>query len=180
MSGKSVSHTIDLEVPDSYLGNLLDFIYQKYLLPQKKRFANVQRGRSENDFYLTFATLDDAGKQVLQVEIKAGRPIRLDITPLGEGTKEEAITQVRQDITIAVELFEEKARESTLFFAWREGQEIVPETSGKEKKSLNHLFLETQVLLFIIFIAIGLFLFPSSLSSFFSQTSSSREPQTGA
>ena len=68
---------------------------------------------------------------------------------------EEEVTQVRQDVVIAVEWFEEKVNETTLFFAWREGEEILPEQAyGKEKKSLNRLFLETQILFFVVFIAL--------------------------
>jgi len=160
MSGKAVSYSIDLEIPESYLNNLFDFIYQKYLFPQEKRFANISRNRVEDHSSLTFVTLDDVGKQRLQVEVKGGNPIELRIDPLTEAVTEEETTQIRQDIVITVELFEERVRGSTLFFAWREGEEIVPEeVSGKEKKSLNRLLLETQVFMFIIFIALGLFLF---------------------
>jgi heat shock protein HtpX len=77
-----------------------------------------------------------------------------------ETVTEEEVTQVRQDVVIAVELFEEKVNETTLFFAWREGDEIVPEQKfGNERKSLNRLFLETQILLFSLFIGLSLVLF---------------------
>jgi heat shock protein HtpX len=80
--------------------------------------------------------------------------------PMVETVTEEEVTQVRQDVVIAVELFEEKVNETTLFFAWREGDEIVPEQKfGNERKSLNRLFLETQILLFSLFIGLSLVLF---------------------
>jgi len=161
MSDRSVSYTIDLEIPESYVGNLLDFIYKKYLLPQTQRFVNIARTTIDGYPTLSFTTLDELGKHSLKATIIGSKPIKIDIKPLSIAVSEEAVTQVRQDILIAVELFEEKTRESTLFFAWREGEEIVPEeVSGKEKKSINSLLLETQVFLFIIFIAFGLFLFP--------------------
>jgi heat shock protein HtpX len=161
MSSKSVSYSVDLEIPESYIGNLLDFIYQKYLLPQEKRFANVSRTTAGAYSSLGFVTLDDVGMRRLQVDVKGSKPIEVNIEPLTETVTEEEITQIRQDMVITVELFEEKVRDSTLFFAWREGEEIVPEeVSGKEKKSLNRLLLETQVFLFVIFITLGLLLFP--------------------
>jgi heat shock protein HtpX len=59
-----------------------------------------------------------------------------------------------------VELFEERVRQNTLYFAWREGEEIVPEEFHKgEKKSINRLFIETQILLFVTFIVVGVVLF---------------------
>ena len=69
------------------------------------------------------------------------------------------IAEARQDVLIATELFEEKARKLTWYFAWREGEEIVPEKVKLHEKSFNRLFLETQVLLTFVFIALGLGLF---------------------
>lgn len=161
MSNKSVSYSIDLEIPESYAGNLLDFIYRKYLLQQPQRFVDISRAGADGNSSLVFSVLDQSGKRSLQVEIVASKPIEVNIKAVSETAREEAMTQIRQDVLISVELFEEKVRKSTLFFAWREGERIVPEqVSGKEKKSINRLFLETQVLLFIIFITIGFFLFP--------------------
>ncbi len=109
---------------------------------------------------LSFVVLDGSGKRSVEVRVKGSKPLQLSITPVGENVGEEAADQVRQDILITAEMFEEKVRESTLFFAWREGEEIVPEKSfGKGNKSLNRIFLETQVLLAIIFITLGIFLF---------------------
>ena len=72
----------------------------------------------------------------------------------------EFVEEVKQDLVIAVQFFEEKIRQSTLYFAWREGEEVLPEKlHGKEKKTLNRLLLETQIFLFIIFITASIFLF---------------------
>ena len=140
--------------------NLLDFVYQKYLVPQKARFADVVRTTVPGRASLSFVVLDEAGHRRLSAEIVGGKPIKVGIEPLSEAVTQSEMDQVRQDVVIAVELFEEKVRESTLFFAWREGEEIVPEkVSGAEKKSLNRLFLETQILLFALFIVLGVFLF---------------------
>jgi heat shock protein HtpX len=159
MHSKSLSYTIEVEVPPNYLRSLLNFVYQKYIIHQKERFANVSRKVVDGNFSLVFTVLD-SGKQTLNVEIVAGEPIKVEITPLDETVPEAKITEVKQDIIIAVELFEERVRETTLYFAWREGEEIVPEElHGKEKKPLNRLFLETQILLFVVFISLGMFLF---------------------
>jgi len=160
MSNKTVSYTIETEVPLNYLGNLLDFIYRKYLLPREQRFANVSRAIVNGDPSLTFTVLDSTGKKNLNVEITGSKPIKVKIIPLDETVSEERINEVKQDVIIAVELFEEKVRKSTLYFAWREGEETVPEElHGKEKKPINRMFLETQIFLFVVFIGLGMFLF---------------------
>jgi heat shock protein HtpX len=154
------SYPIENEIPSKYMKSLLHFIYQKYVFPNGKQFANVAREITDVESVLSFNTLDSTGKQDLKVEIIGGQPIRLEISPLDENVPEARVNKVKQDIVIAVELFEERIRQSTLYFAWREGEEIVPEkTSGREKKSINRLFLETQILLFVTFIIIGVFLF---------------------
>jgi heat shock protein HtpX len=160
MSDKTVSYTIETEVPPNYLGNLLDFIYRKHALPLGQRLANVSRGIVDSDPSLTFTVLDSTEKQSLSVEIRGSKPLKVKVIPLDEMVPEERINNVKQNIIIAVELFEEKIRKSILYFAWREGEEIVPEElHGKEKKAINRLFLETQILLFVIFISVGMFLF---------------------
>jgi heat shock protein HtpX len=129
-------------------------------MPQKDRFANVSRTASNGESSLAFAVVDSAGNRKFRVEITGGKPLKVRIIPLNETVTEQAIAEVKQDIAIAIELFEEKVRENTLYFAWREGEDIVPERiSGKEKKPINRLFLETQVFLAVIFISLGLFLF---------------------
>jgi len=154
-----VSYEIDTEVPKSYLEKLLDFIHQKYLLPQKERFRGIARKKAETGSVLSYSVLDAQGNPILQVEVKASKPIEVKITPLGEKVGEAAIEEAKQDIVIAVQIFEENSRKSTLYFAWREGEEIVPEVVGKGEKSVNRLFLETQVLFFILFTGLGIVLF---------------------
>jgi heat shock protein HtpX len=157
---KAFSYSIETDVPSDYIGNLLDFIYRKYILPQQQRFADVSKRIVNGDSSLAYTLVDSTGKQILSVEIRGGRPLKLKIVPLDETVPESRINEAKQDVMIVVELFEEEVRKSTVFFAWREGEEIVPEEShGKEKKSINRLFLETQILLFVVFITLGMFLF---------------------
>jgi heat shock protein HtpX len=160
MSGTSASYYLETEVPQGYIGNMLDYIYQKYLLVQKGRFSDISRGTVNGQSSLTYTVLSPNGRRDLTVGIDGSRPIKITITPLNSAVTEQEIDEARQDVGIGVELFEDKVRQNTLYFAWREGEEIVPEeVSGKEKKSINRLFLETQVLLFVVFISLGLVLF---------------------
>jgi heat shock protein HtpX len=160
MSEKAFSYSIETDIPSSYTQNLINFIYQRYILPQPQMFMNIYRGIVDNYPALTFTILSTIGKPDLKVEIIGNKPVRLKITPIETTIPEERMQKVKQDVTLGVNLFEEQVRKSTLYFAWREGEKIVPEQlRGNERKSINRLFLETQILLFIVFIVISVFLF---------------------
>jgi heat shock protein HtpX len=160
MSEKTVSYEIEADIPVKYVENLLDHIYQKHLLPQKARFTRVSKTQTEGTSSLSFAVQDQTGTRILDVRILGTIPLKISITPTVEAVKEDTIEEVKEDIKIAVNLFEEKVRANTLYFAWREGENIVPEKmSGKERRPINRVLLETQVFLSVIFITIGLFLF---------------------
>ena len=126
-----VSYEIDTEVPVSYMEKLLDFIHKKYLLPQKERFRGIARKKSETGSVLSYSVVDAQGKTLVQVEVKGGNPVEAKITPLDAQVPATEIEEAKQDIVIAVQIFEENARKSTLYFAWREGEEIVPEAVGR-------------------------------------------------
>jgi heat shock protein HtpX len=103
--------------------------------------------------------LDTQGRQIIKVEVTGKDKLNATITPIESDVKDTIITEARQDVLIAVELFQEKARKLTWYFAWREGEKIVPEKVILHEKSFNRLFLETQVLLTFVFIGLGLGLF---------------------
>jgi heat shock protein HtpX len=157
---RATSYTIETEIPSEKTQDFIDFIDRKYVTPQRERLASISRKTIEGNASLAFTLLDSAGKQVLHVEIKGGRPINLNITKLDDAVSDEKVNEVKQDVIILVGFFEEQMRNSTLFLAWREGEDIVPEKlTGKEKKPINRLFLETQILLSVIFITLSIILF---------------------
>ena len=156
---EAASYKIATEVPASYMEKLFDFIHKKYLLPQKQRFTNFSRETTESGTFLSYAVIDSQGKQLLQVEVKGTMPIELRLTPIDGQVSATVMEEAKQDVVIAVQIFEENARKATLFFAWREGEDIVPEEFRKQEKSFNRLFLETQILFFVVFIVFGMLLF---------------------
>jgi len=160
MSKEVRTYTIDTEVTPAYVSHLLDFIHHKYVSPNHQFFADVSRTTINDYSSLSFVTLDSNGKRELSVTVKGSKPIEVKISRLSETVTQKTIEEVKQDLFIVVQLFEEQVRKSTLYFAWREGEEIVPEKiSGKERKALNRVFLETQIFLFIVFIGFSILLF---------------------
>ena len=156
---EAVSYKIATEIPASYMEKLLDFIYKQYLLPQKQRFTNFYRETTDGVTFLSYVVLDAQGEHLLKAEVKGTTPIEVKLIPIAESVSATAMEEAKQDVVIAVQIFEENARKAILYFAWREGEDIVPETLKKQEKSFNRLFLETQILFFAVFIAFGMLIF---------------------
>jgi heat shock protein HtpX len=160
MPSSVVSYAIDLQIPPTYVRNLFEFIYRKFLLPQRERFVDVSRTMAADRFSLAYTVVDSSRNGKLKINITADKRLKIKVEPLVGTVSEQEILKAKEDIDIAVDFFEEQVRQNTLFFAWREGESIVPESvSEKGSKSLKRLFLETQILLMILFMSVGLFLF---------------------
>jgi heat shock protein HtpX len=102
---------------------------------------------------------DSQGKQIIQVEVKSGTPFELKINPLEPSVTQTALEEAKQDVLIAMQTFAQNVRSATVYFAWREGEEIVPEAYTKPEKSFNRFFIETQILFFVVFIVFGMAIF---------------------
>jgi heat shock protein HtpX len=155
---QAVSYTIATEIPASYMKKLFAFMYTQYLLPQKQRFTNFYRETTDGVPFLSYVVRGPQGKQ-LKVEVKGTVPINVKVIPVDVAVPAAAMEEAKQDVVIAVQIFEENARKATLYFAWREGEDIVPEELKKTEKSFRRLFLETQILFFVVFIAFGMLIF---------------------
>ncbi len=156
MPEATLSFTIVPKIPTDYIGKFYEFMYRVFLPAQKNRFADISNG----NFSVSYSVLDSSGKKILSVQASGNESINAVIQPLTQTVTEDAVSKSKEDIEIAVNAFEEQVRNNSLFFAWREGESIVPETvSGKENKSLRRIFLETQILLMAAFMTVGILLF---------------------
>jgi heat shock protein HtpX len=150
------SYEIIPKVPHTYNRTLYQYIYRFFLLPQKERFTDISR----DDFSLSYAVIDASGKRRLAIQALGSQSLKVSVEPLVDSVGEEEFSRAKEDIDIAVNMFEEQVRKNSVFFAWREGESVVPEkVSGKENKSLQRIFLETQILLIALFMTVGIFLF---------------------
>ena len=156
---QAVSYNIATEIPASYMEKLFAFMYTQYLVPQKQRFTNFYRETTDGVPFLSYLVLGAQGRQLLKVEVNGTVPIEVKIISIAGAVSATVMEEAKQDVVIAVQIFEEKARKTTLYFAWREGEDIVPEELKKKEKSFHRLFLETQILFFVVFIAFGMVIF---------------------
>jgi heat shock protein HtpX len=152
-------YNISPEVPPSYYERLFDFIYTEYLLPQRDRFLEITRESSPKGHKLKYTIVDIKGIRLFNVEVNSNTKIELTITPLTTAASQSAVEEAKQDILIATQTFCQNARETTIYFAWRDGEKVVPEAYTKSPKSFNRLFLETQILFFVVFIVFGTAIF---------------------
>ena len=134
-------------------------MYTQYLLPQKARFTDIIRETNSQGDNLTYFVTDSKGNQIVQVEVKSGTPFELKINPLEPSVTQTTLEEAKQDVLIAMQTFAQNVRSATVYFAWREGEEIVPEAYTKPEKSFNRFFIETQILFFVVFIVFGMAIF---------------------
>lgn len=160
------TYRVTPEVPPSYYEKLFTFIYTQYLLPQKQRFTDITRESTSQGERLTYIVIDSQGNRLVNVELRSGETFELKVEPITSVASHTIVEEAKQDMLIAIQLFSQHSRDATVYFAWREGEEIVPEAYTKPEKSFNRLFLETQILFFVVFIIFGsaIFLAISSIA----------------
>jgi len=156
LQANSLSFTIVPEIPVDYFSKFYEYMNKFFLVPQKSRFVDISTGQ----FSLSYSVLGSNGKKILSVRASGSEKIDVVIEPLSEPVSEAEVLRSKEDLEIAVNAFEDQVRKNSLFFAWREGESIVPEkVTGKENKSLRRIFLETQIVLIAAFMSVGIVLF---------------------
>ena len=160
MAESAVSFSIDTEVTPAYYEELIKYTYQSYVLPNGKRFTNVSQSSFNGTYVLTFTAVDPNGKWNVNAEMKTGKPIQITLQPSDAGVPKAILDRLREDLIIAIQYFEEFVRRSTLYFAWVEGKDVVPEKSPFRRARLIERILFGNILfLFMIMILISIVLF---------------------
>jgi len=158
-SSTTVSFVIDTEITPAYFDDLIKFFYQQYILPHEERFMNVNRMEVDNNYALSFTVQGPGGRGYVDVEIRAGQPVQVKMSPNDQNFPKEAIDQLKEDMVIGVKLYEEQIRRTTLYFAWVEGEEVIAEMTPGRKSIIAKIFSESMLVFFIIFMAASIILF---------------------
>jgi len=160
MAESAVSFSIDTEVTPAYYEELIKYTYQNYVLPNGKRFTNVSQSSFDGTYVLSFTALDPNEKWHVNVEMKTGKPIQITMQRSDAGVPQAVLDRLREDLIIFIQYFEEMLRRSTLYFAWVEGKEVVPEKSPfRRARLIERILFGNILLLLMIMIIISIVLF---------------------
>lgn len=154
------SFNIETEVTPAYYEALLKYTYQNYLQPSPHRFSNVKQTVVDSDFVLDFSVLEPDEKWRVDVSIRTGKPIQVTMMPTDPAVPKSALNRLKDDLIIVVQYFEEQVRRSTLYFAWVQGKDVVPEKSPfRRGRVVERIFFGNILFLFAFLFAISIILF---------------------
>ncbi len=160
MAKSAVSFSIDTEVTPAYYEELIKYTYQNYVLSNGRNFTNVSQSSFNGTHVLSFTAVDPNRKWNVNAEMKTGKPIQITLQPSAAGVPLVVLDRLREDLIIVIQYFEELVRRSTLYFAWVEGKDVVPEKSPFRRARLIERILFGNILfLFMIMILISIVLF---------------------
>lgn len=160
MLDKPISFVIDTEITPAFFEELLEFIQRFYIAPLRESFTNVRRTIIDNEYALLFRAITPDAAVYVDVEIRAGKPIKVKMLQSDEQISKKDIAQLKEDLIITVQWFEEHIRKTALYFAWVEGEKVIPEKPlQRSSKVIYKLFSESMLLFFVIFIVASIFFF---------------------
>jgi len=159
----SAVFSINTELDEARLENLVEFLYSNYLLAYPQRFTNVTKSKVDgisslsytaiypDVFYGTYWYVDISITAVKPIQVKISSKVFVISPEVVEGIKLELSNQIRE--------FERLVREAVLYFAWVQGKELIAERLRPPKKTVQGMVSDTMVMLSVFFMAISLMLF---------------------
>jgi len=161
MSGSvSFSFNIETEVTPAYYEELLNYTYRTYLQSAWHRFKNVTRTTVDGNYVLGFAVVEPERKWQIDVSVKTGKPIQVTLTPSSLDVPQSTLDRVKEDLIIVVQYFEEYVRRSTLYFAWVQGRQVVPEKSPfRRGRVIERVLFGNMLFLIVLLFAVSIVLF---------------------
>jgi len=159
MKTQSLTFHIDTEVAPIYLKEAIRFIHRHYLVPRSE-FVDVRRTTVNGQPSLHFKATHAGMKGSVDVEIEGSRPIRVKLIPSDDSVPKTFLENLKNDLVVAVQIFEEKVRTTTLYLAWVEGKKIVPEALPSVAKRTTHRMITGNMLyVYMAMFAVSIFLF---------------------
>ena len=156
----ATTFTIDTEMPLADMDDLLNFVYQYYILSRPGAFRDAQKWTADGQSVLFFRAVNPQGLWWVDIYVKAQKPVQVEMRPSSDLVSQDAMDRLKDDLKITVELHEEMVRNTTLYFAWIEGEKIIPETlPSMRKRSTDRLFGSNMILMYVISIALSILVF---------------------
>jgi len=150
---------IDFEISPEYHDEVLNFIHENYLNAKPEYFSDIQIIKEDNVNQLLFTTRDPNKGFQVNATIKSGDPLEVTLIP-ANGTPSEFLESLKDDIFFMVHVFEDNIRSSTIYFAWVEGEKIIPEEPPTAKKRTgDQLFTSSLILVYLLFFTVNIVLF---------------------
>ena len=157
---RAATFTMDTEVLPSDLPELLTFIHQYYVIPQPNVMRFISKGMVDGQYALSFRIVDPEGLWWVDVNIKARKPVLVEMQPSDLIVPQETLDSLREDLEFTVKLYEDKVRRTTLYFAWAEGKETIPEAMpSMKRRSVERLFRSNMIIMYVISIALSIIIF---------------------
>lgn len=155
----NLNYSIDTEATEETLKYLPEYLQRYYLLQHKdyRTFRNVQIEKENEHKSLHYNVIVPKTSEHVNVQVIVGNPIKVNMTPSNSSIDKKFLDQLYEDLFLIVQLFEEEARKATLYFAFMQGEKIIPE---KQKHGIRiRLFSDSMLSLYIGLIALTFFLF---------------------
>lgn len=150
---------IDFEISPEYQDEVLSFIHENYLKVKPEYFQNIEITKVGNVNQLSFTANDPTQNFQIDARIKSGNPLEVTLIP-GNGAPSKFLESLKDDIFFMAHVFEDNVRSSTIYFAWVEGEKVIPEQPPTAKKRTgDQLFTSSLILVYLLFFTVNIVLF---------------------
>ena len=154
---------IDTELSSSHLEEALDFLRDYYLLPQPDSFKNISKKMVDGAGVLSYNVTSSKEEWEVRVEIQAANPFSVRIVTVNNPPDFDITPKIdllEEELFIGIQAFEDAIRQATLYFAWVEGEEIIPEAPPtRRKKASFRIFGSNMIMIYILFFGVNILLF---------------------
>ncbi|BDZ71350.1 hypothetical protein [Methanobacterium petrolearium] len=155
--------TITTELSQVHLKEALNFIEEHYLLTQPDLFKNITKGFENGLYYLVFTVQNSKENWEVMVRLEAENLFMVEMEPVSFPVDldiAEKMDLIEEELLIAVQLYEDSIRQATLYFAWVEGEQIIPEAPPNRRKRVSfRMFGSNMIMIYVIFFAVNIIFF---------------------
>lgn len=151
--------TLYTSVNDVYVPFVLDFLYDTYVLPLGNRVVHVEKSRDFLGEFLRFTIALESG--FVHVEVRVFKILEFTIS-WDNLVDKSVVDRIREDLIIAVRMFEDSFRRSSIFLTFVENSSPIPERFKAKSRIVERIFTDSMILFFAVFLVINMIIFAIS------------------